>query len=378
MEYPVSVSDFPLTYHDDFVAQHPIVKVALRLAQKAHAGVSRGKADPNIPYIVHPIMVHDLLAHFGERDPLILATALLHDAVEDYLPYRRNPKQLYHDLRDGLQAEGVVDDKSVALYITDMCRQLTNDRHMIEGKRTWQVEHVGTLPENVAKIKILDQTASEIDSIVMPDAPDRDREKARRWSYKALNVVKSAAKGRPALDFWRNLHKTLFSFSIAMMNADSETQDLLRHAFSFEKAVARALEMKDKPPVEIATSVDRCDSAKLSKGINQVGLDADGNVASYAVLTNVTSASRHDARNEAAEMLCATLEAHDEWGRVTIGHRAYVNDRMVRMNYIKPPISADTFIGIARKSGALEQGKLFEMQIRDASRALQASQVKRS
>ena len=58
-----------------------IVDEALIFAARAHARQLRKSTD--IPYIVHPVGVMLVLLESGERDPELLAAALLHDTVED-------------------------------------------------------------------------------------------------------------------------------------------------------------------------------------------------------------------------------------------------------------------------------------------------------
>lgn len=58
-----------------------LVESALIFAARAHAKQLRKSTD--IPYIVHPVGVMLVLLESGERDPELLAAALLHDTVED-------------------------------------------------------------------------------------------------------------------------------------------------------------------------------------------------------------------------------------------------------------------------------------------------------
>lgn len=58
----------------------PLVKNALELAEKAHAGQYR--RDGTTAYVVHPIRVASKLAAKGESDEVV-AAALLHDVLED-------------------------------------------------------------------------------------------------------------------------------------------------------------------------------------------------------------------------------------------------------------------------------------------------------
>ena len=58
-----------------------LVDSALIFAARAHARQLRKST--NVPYIVHPVGVMLVLLESGERDPELLAAALLHDTVED-------------------------------------------------------------------------------------------------------------------------------------------------------------------------------------------------------------------------------------------------------------------------------------------------------
>lgn len=59
-----------------------LVADALAFATEAHEGQYR-KGAGNVPYITHPVAVADTLWECGERSPILLAAALLHDTVED-------------------------------------------------------------------------------------------------------------------------------------------------------------------------------------------------------------------------------------------------------------------------------------------------------
>ena len=62
-------------------AKKYIALKALSLAEKAHEGVMR--KDKVTPYIEHPAKVASMLFELGIQDDNILATALLHDVLED-------------------------------------------------------------------------------------------------------------------------------------------------------------------------------------------------------------------------------------------------------------------------------------------------------
>ncbi len=65
-----------------FFAQHPslVVRRALAIATEAHEGQMRRYTHE--PFVTHPIAVARTVVRFN-RDPLVLAAALLHDVVED-------------------------------------------------------------------------------------------------------------------------------------------------------------------------------------------------------------------------------------------------------------------------------------------------------
>lgn len=340
----------PIPYRDDFDPDTPVVKAALTLAKRAHAGQMRGKADDSIPYIIHPIMVHDLLVHFGVTDDITRAVALLHDTKEDYKEFREDPKALQRELTKLLKGEGVTDAEEIAAYIDRFCQELTNDEIMLEGKRTWQVEHSGRLSNRAALIKILDQTSSELDTIMMPNDPKFSGK--TEWSYKALNVVKAAADNRIDHKFFSNFHKAIFKYAVKLNLAQAEEAAQMRADFNFDDMVKRAEEMKDEPDVEISSHVRTDVPDEMDKGVFSVDLDKDGKVCFYSCLTN-TEGDRNDAKNEVAEEMIARLEDSDLFRRVTVGYADVQGGRIMRVNKIKPPISVDEFNAIAKTCGAI-------------------------
>jgi guanosine-3',5'-bis(diphosphate) 3'-pyrophosphohydrolase len=71
-------------------------------ATRAHAGQTRNTGDataPAVPYIVHPRAVRDILLHehpdAEARAPWILATALLHDVLEDCMVTHQQISQAF-------------------------------------------------------------------------------------------------------------------------------------------------------------------------------------------------------------------------------------------------------------------------------------------
>src|ERR1700730_13692373 len=60
-------------------ANADLIRAAYILAEQAHREQKRDNGDP---YIVHPLAVADILAGYG-LDEASIATALLHDVIED-------------------------------------------------------------------------------------------------------------------------------------------------------------------------------------------------------------------------------------------------------------------------------------------------------
>lgn len=64
----------------------PLVREAYIFAEAAHAAVGQLRptlSDPNVPYIVHPIEVADIVASVSGATKHQVAAALLHDVLED-------------------------------------------------------------------------------------------------------------------------------------------------------------------------------------------------------------------------------------------------------------------------------------------------------
>lgn len=66
---------------------------AVSFAASAHAGQTR-KGKPDIPYIVHPLLVALLLQNVGAPDDIVIA-GILHDTVEDSKATIKNIKEMF-------------------------------------------------------------------------------------------------------------------------------------------------------------------------------------------------------------------------------------------------------------------------------------------
>lgn len=118
-------------------------------AAKAHAGQTRNTGDgtaEDVPYIVHPRAVRDILLHehpnAALHEPWLLATALLHDVLEDC---------------------EVHPDELTAAFDSNVCaavRALSKEMRMVEGAtktgdQYWSV--LGNAPLAIRQIKAADR-----------------------------------------------------------------------------------------------------------------------------------------------------------------------------------------------------------------------------
>jgi len=119
----------------------------------------RRKGVKAIPYINHPIALADLLVRTAKiNDPEIIATALLHDTVEDTCTTSKVLKTEFGPVISKLVAE-LTDDKSLPS----------------EVRKRRQVEHAPSLSPRARMVKLADKTCNLRDVVQDPPA---------KWSLK--------------------------------------------------------------------------------------------------------------------------------------------------------------------------------------------------
>jgi guanosine-3',5'-bis(diphosphate) 3'-pyrophosphohydrolase len=135
-----------------------LVIKALEFAAVRHRKQFRKGKDKS-PYINHPIQVANLLANeAGEKDPVLLSAAILHDVIEDTVETKQEKKELIDHIRE-LFGEEVL---SVTLEVTD-------DKSLGKKKRKqMQVEHAQSLSVKAKKLKIADKIMNVRDITVNP------------------------------------------------------------------------------------------------------------------------------------------------------------------------------------------------------------------
>ncbi len=124
-----------------------LILTALEFAATRHRKQFRKGADRS-PYINHPIQVANLLANeAGEKDPVLIAAAILHDVVEDTVEGRKEKKKLISQMRN-VFGEDVM---SVTLEVTD-------DKSLSKKQRKkLQIEHAPFLSVRAKKLKLADK-----------------------------------------------------------------------------------------------------------------------------------------------------------------------------------------------------------------------------
>lgn len=120
---------------------------ALEFAAERHKNQFR-KGEDRPPYINHPIQVANLLANeAGERDPVLLAAAILHDVIEDTVETEDEKDKLIEEIRQLFGDE-----------ILDVTMEVTDDKSLRKPERKrLQVESASHKSERAKKLKIADK-----------------------------------------------------------------------------------------------------------------------------------------------------------------------------------------------------------------------------
>jgi guanosine-3',5'-bis(diphosphate) 3'-pyrophosphohydrolase len=120
---------------------------AMEFAAGRHRTQKR-KGEDQSPYINHPIQVASLLANEGgEKDPILLIAAILHDVIEDTVKTPEEKQKLISQIL-GIFGEQVL---SLTLEVTD-------DKSIEKQERKrLQIEHAPHLSDNAKKLKIADK-----------------------------------------------------------------------------------------------------------------------------------------------------------------------------------------------------------------------------
>jgi (p)ppGpp synthase/HD superfamily hydrolase len=170
----------------------PLIETALVFAARAHRNQKRKGSD--VPYIVHPVGVMLTLQAAGERDPELLAAALLHDTLED-------AGVTVDDLRARFGAR-------VAALVEGASEPFARDE-LWETRKQHTVEHLRAAPRDVQLVAAADKLHN-LASMVADYAAQGEGLWARfnrgpaeiAWYYRAVTESLRAGglEGHPLVD----------------------------------------------------------------------------------------------------------------------------------------------------------------------------------
>jgi guanosine-3',5'-bis(diphosphate) 3'-pyrophosphohydrolase len=128
-----------------------VLRAAAFAAEKHRDG--RRKDEEASPYINHPITAAYILVRAGIEDPAVLASALLHDTVEDT-----------HTTIDELEVV-------FGYEIANIVAECSDDKSLPKlARKQAQIDHAGTLSEKAKLVKLADKIANVNDINGAPPA----------------------------------------------------------------------------------------------------------------------------------------------------------------------------------------------------------------
>ena len=159
-----------------------LVLEAAAFAADKHRMQRRKDAEAS-PYINHPLALAHLLAtEGGITDPVVIASALLHDTVED-------TETSVEELRDAFGPE-----------IAAIVAEVTDDKSLSkEERKRLQVVKAASKSDSAKLVKLADKTCNLRDIAVTPPA-DWSVERRREYFEWARKVVSGLKGVSPALE----------------------------------------------------------------------------------------------------------------------------------------------------------------------------------
>ena len=155
-----------------------LILKALEFAASRHKAQFR-KGDDKSPYINHPIQVAGLLVNeAGEKDPVLITSAILHDVIEDTVKGKKQKKALIEEIKN-IFGEEVL---SITLEVTD-------DKSLSKKERKrQQILHAPKLSVPAKKLKLADKTMNVRDITAHPPVvwPPKRIRKYLDWSEKVV------------------------------------------------------------------------------------------------------------------------------------------------------------------------------------------------
>jgi GTP diphosphokinase / guanosine-3',5'-bis(diphosphate) 3'-diphosphatase len=150
---------------------------ALSFAAYKHRDDRRKGVKP-IPYINHPIALADLIVRTAHiSDPEIIATALLHDTVEDT---ETTPEEI---------------DAEFGPVISQMVAELTDDKTLdFDERKRRQIEQAPSLSPRARIVKLADKTCNLRDVVQDPPAKWTLKRKQEYfdWAKEVVDKIRGA------------------------------------------------------------------------------------------------------------------------------------------------------------------------------------------
>ena len=155
---------------------------AISFASEKHSKQRRKDADAS-PYINHPIALADVLANeAGIEDERVLASAILHDTIEDTQTTAEEIAGIFG--RD----------------IADIVLEVTDDKTLPKAERKrLQIVHASTISRPAKLVKLADKICNLRDVAVSPPA-DWDLVRRREYFDWAKSVVDALRGAHPELE----------------------------------------------------------------------------------------------------------------------------------------------------------------------------------
>jgi guanosine-3',5'-bis(diphosphate) 3'-pyrophosphohydrolase len=154
---------------------------AAAFAAEKHRSQRRKDADAS-PYINHPITAAYILVRAGVEDPVVLASALLHDTVEDTLT--------------------TIDELEVVFgyEIANIVAECTDDKSLPKlARKQAQIDHAAGLSHKAKLVKLADKIANVNDINGAPPA-GWSVERKREYFDWARHVVDGMRGAHPELE----------------------------------------------------------------------------------------------------------------------------------------------------------------------------------
>jgi len=166
-----------------------IILQALDFASYRHRAQHR-KGTRKIPYINHPIQVANILANTGgEDDPVLLASAILHDVIEDTVNSVEERSELMNEISQNFGEE-----------ILALTMEVTDDKTLEKKvRKQLQIEHANHKSSRARKLKIADKISNLQD--IIEDPPEWwDKKRITEYVDWAEKVVSGLKGVNPHLE----------------------------------------------------------------------------------------------------------------------------------------------------------------------------------